>query len=167
MPDEIKDSYAEIKFHKDFKVNYELILKRCRFIQSERILYSYGDIIKSEINFRNQFEENNVKINKRQVGRIDLLIRYRSCNYCVEIKYYPYKGGEFWDAIKVLGYTEYLNFIDKPSTPYKPAIMMPKDKIELETLIIAHRLKITLFAITQTGKSYKVELVDDNFKVKY
>lgn len=160
--------FNELKFHKEFKNNYKDILPRSEIIYSEKPLYSYSDIIKEELNFRQIFEENKYKINKKQIGRIDLVLRYKSRNYCVEIKYYPTDSvAEFWDATKVLAYSEYLNFCEKPKQRYIPAIMLPTEKIFVETLVVATRLNITLFGISEINKTFSVKKIDDDFKPKY
>lgn len=160
--------HNELKFHREFRRNHKEILQRSELITSEKSLYAYSDIIKEELNFRQVFRENKYKINKKQIGRIDLLMRYKSKNYCVEIKYYPTDSvAEFWDATKVLAYTEYLNFCEKPKQRYLPAIMLPVDKIYVETLVVATRLNITLFGIAETDSSFTVKIIDDDFKPKY
>jgi hypothetical protein len=163
----MKREFEEKIFKDFFCENTDKCLKHCILINKEEPLYGYAEYIKDRLNQTTRFQENKSIVNYKNIGRIDLIIRYYATNYCVEIKYHPYNNSEFWDALKIVGYTEYYNFCEEPSKPFKPAIFLPKNKIKLETLIIATKLKITLFGITKEIGYYKVEKIDDDFKIHF
>ena len=160
--------YEELRFQKYFKNNNKSALPRSVYLFSEKQLFPYSDVIKKQINDIQVFKENKYKVGNHQIGRIDLGIKYKSKYYCVEIKYYKEDMcHDFWDATKILAYTEYFNLCEKPIKKFKPAIMIPINKIYLETLFVANKLGIQLFGIIKNNKHFYVEYIDDNFKVNY
>jgi len=162
-----KESYAELRFHRHLKHNPGEVLRGFILEKSEEKLYGYLDLLQDEINAGLSFKENIDVVSYRQIGRIDVVFRFRSKEYCGEIKYYPYSSGEFWDAIKVVGYTTYYNMCKKQEKFYHPAILMPMDKITVENMMIANKLKIAIFGITVSGDGYKMRLVDDSVNIDY
>ena len=95
---------------------------------------------------------------KGSFGRIDVVFYYRSKAYCGEIKC-TQSQTQFFDALKVLGYTEYYNW--ENDTNFKPAIIIPFDKITIEHQIMAGRLKILLIGFKEGGDGYKLMEVGD------
>ena len=93
---------------------------------------------------------------KRYIGRIDLIFRWHSQTWIAEVKYYPFDGnGDFWAALKVVGYTELYKW-EYNNEDIRSAIMMPFDKVKLEHKLVANKLKIGLFGILEKDKKFIV-----------
>lgn len=94
---------------------------------------------------------------KAPIGRIDLVFRYRGKLWCGEVKYYLPHSTEFWDACKIIAYTQYFNWQSDTMESFEhayPAVLVPHESIILEHKIIAARLKILLFGICKTDTGY-------------
>lgn len=90
---------------------------------------------------------------KDTIGYIDVTFMYYGRRYVGEIKYGKKSGGgNFWDGIKVLGYTAYYNW--QNDTKSYPAILMPLKDINLSHQLIAQKLKIALFGIVEDGDEF-------------
>ena len=133
--------HEELKFSRYFTYNANLVLKGSSVIQKEFSLYPAYRVFQIQAG---DFGNSEYK----SFGRIDFVMNYKKHTYVVEVKYYPYSSGEFWDAMKVLGYTEYFMF-QTGMKDIKPAIFMPVENIKLEHQYICSRLKITLFGIVK------------------
>jgi hypothetical protein len=149
--------FLENRFKKYF---IEKTPKKFTNVFSEVPLYSAYDSIQQDIYSEHPELIKNIEDVKKPkiIGRIDLIFRYKSHNYVCEIKYYNFDNSEFWDALKVLGYTKYYNW--KNNCNFRPAIMIPKDHIKLEHFMISNELDIKLFGISEKGKEFIVEDVE-------
>lgn len=148
----------EDRFRKAFVTNASEMMKGLFFIEEEYRLYPATDILQRDFY---GFDENYKRLlNTRQIGRIDLLFRYKSTLYAGEIKYQPYQGGDFWDALKIIGYTRYLKFQAPQLGNVKPAIFMPQDRIKLEHQILAGQLEILLLGITNKDENFTVAVAN-------
>lgn len=132
--------------------------KEFKSVVKEIGLYQAYDLLKYDVRQRilyNGDEQCKVKI----IGRIDLGFIYKGKKYLCEVKYYPFNNGEFWDAIKILGYTVYYKW--QVDDSYYPSIMIPIDKFKLEHAIVANNLNITVFCIEKNGDNYSVKLMKE------
>jgi hypothetical protein len=158
----------EAHFHKKFIEKPDKYLRGCGLIKSEKKLFGAYNILDRDV--RNKFLYNTKDLIEKkkipQIARIDLLILWRSRYYAVEIKYTPFTISDFWDALKIIGYTEYLNWQEEPVKKFAPAIMMPKNKIKLENQIVANKLNITLFGIEYINNDYEITQIDDNYRAR-
>lgn len=100
------------------------------------------------------------------IGRIDLLFRHNSKLFCGEIKYRKKRNktsmNDFYDATKILAYTEYYNWQNETwggFDPAEPAILIPEYNITLATKIMANRLRVRLYAIIKNDKDFLLELI--------
>ena len=88
---------------------------------------------------------------KWPIGRVDIIWGSENNLHITEVKFQnPKSHSDFWDALKVVGYTAYFKwgkFI--PAKKYTPTIFMPMEYIELQDLIIARSLKIELYGIRE------------------
>lgn len=153
MKEEHKN-YPEKIFHKFFINNPSQCLRGAEILGSEVVLHKALKLLSRD------FLESK-KGRTHGIGRIDIIFRSCSVEYIAEIKYYPYSNNEFWDALKVVGYAAYFNWIKDCQCKYKPAILMPIEKIKLEHQIVAGRLGITLFGITKEQNNFKLKKITD------
>jgi len=156
-----RGQHEEARFQKYFINNTDIVLGGCIIMESEKSLYPAFHLLEKEINSRMRFGEITGHSKARVIGRIDIMMKYGGVHYAVEIKYQPCSNNDFWDAIKILGYTEYVNWQEDYIKKFKPAIMMPLKRIKLEHKLVANKLKITLFGITKIGGSYEVNLIEE------
>jgi len=143
--------YPEARFHKWFLKNAP---DRFREVESEIPIYSAYACLAANMNEDLIFTKCS-EIKKKAIGRIDLIFEYYRVNYCCEIKYTKMGQADFWDALKVVGYTSYYNWVTNRS--HKPAIMCPEKHLKLEHYIIANALKIKLFAIIKVEDNYIIK----------
>jgi hypothetical protein len=149
-----KDRDPEKTFHKYLINNPKKVLNGIEILDDEARLYKPGILLTRDFY---SFERLEKKVIKGCFGRIDVVFKYRGAIYCGEIKYEPHKNSDFWDAMKVLGYTTYYKWQRETNggTLFpKPAILMPKSRIKLEHQIIAGRLGIALFGIIREGNEF-------------
>ncbi len=124
-------------------------------VQSEFWLYEPISLLQEEVD--SFFAAENRKV-KAQIGRIDLVLKYRSRYLVCEIKYKSHET-DFWDALKVMGYKVYFEW--QTNQKATPTIIMPKEKIRLEHKIVAGRLSIQLIgAILNADGTYSCEFVN-------
>lgn len=143
-------SDEELQFSKYYFEFADKVLKRSSIIQKEFCLYPAFRV------FQMQNGDSDGDSTYKQFGRIDFVIKYKGHTYVVEVKFSPFASKEFWEAIKVVGYTEYFMF-QTGMKDIRPAIFMPITSIKLEHQYICGRLKITLFGIIKNkDKSYTV-----------
>lgn len=142
----------ETKFEKYFVENTRKCLNGSIIINTQVTLPDAYSIISRDYNKIGGSYTNSV-------GRIDVIFRYKKEVYIGEIKYYDFSSYEFWDALKVVGYCAYYNWMYK--TKHKPAVLMPAGKVKLEHQVVASRLKVQIFTIEKIGMTYKVHLLDD------
>ncbi len=90
-------------------------------------------------------------------GRIDYLFRYKGANYAAELKCQPFANTDFWEALKIIGYTAYYNWWR--NTNYKPAIIIPIKDYCLEHFIVASKLHLKLFGFQKTSYGYSIKEV--------
>lgn len=153
--------YQETKFVKAFIEKTDEILPRCYLIRAEKPLYKAQQLLERQVYSRMIYNSDYTYGNVDVIGRIDLIFKYKGCLYAVEVKFNDkFTNYEFWDALKIVGYTEYLNWQDEPIKKFKPAVMIPKNKIKLEHRIVAGKLDLTIFAIVVENGKYKVERLD-------
>ena len=127
----------------------------------ETSLHGAYEMLSRDVQEQMLYEPEKVKV--PVVGRIDLIFTHQGKRYCSELKLLDYTSGNFWDALKILGYTALYNWQNKKS--YKPAVMIPINKIKLEHHIIAGKLNFTIFGITKIKDEYIIEIVKaDKFK---
>lgn len=127
----------------------------------ERSLYGAYDLLSREVQEQLIFEPENLTI--RPVGRIDLIFTYEGEEYCVELKLLDYTSSNFWDAMKIIGYTILYNWENK--TNYIPAVLIPKDKIKLEHHIVANKTNLAIFEITKKEDGYTIKKAEpDSFE---
>ncbi len=150
----------ERKFQKYFVDCPPLTLKHSSYITHEQPLFKVVDILNNsteyEIDKPNTIETTSTK---QGIGRIDLIFRYKAKNYCAEIKYRKCENNDFWDAVKIIAYTEYYKW-QVDNNDYKPAIIMPAESLSLEHQIAAGRCGITLFVVNRVGDGYKMKIVE-------
>ena len=152
----------ELWFKQDFEKDADSILDRAVFLERETPLFKAMEILKREF-YEDGFGNRN-NYGKNVVGRIDLIFRWKSKEYAAEVKYIPFKGnGDFWDALKILGYCELYKWEYKKMI--HPAIIIPIDKIKLEHKIVANKLKIGLFGIKKEKHQFK--MIPINFDRDY
>lgn len=135
--------HEELKFSRYFFENSNFTLRNAKIIQKEFALFPAFRVFQMQ---SGEYGDTDYKF----FGRIDFIISYKSKLYAVEVKYYPFSSSEFWDALKILGYTEYFMF-QTGMKDVRPAIFMPIDNIKLEHQYICSRLKITLFGIIKNN----------------
>lgn len=155
----IKTDNKEHEFHDYFINNSQKVLKGCRLVASEFSLFPAYDVLRAT-----SFNED-VR-GSGAFGRIDLVFHYRNKTYVAEIKFYKNEGskkptGEFWDALKVLGYCAYFKFQTGQTSGVFPAIIMPIESIRLEHQHIASALNIKLFGIKALRGEYKLVTLTD------
>ena len=139
-------------FKEDFINDPNSFLKHCQVIGSEVCLYRAMDVLKVNSDIFNDKKEH-------YFGRIDLIIKYRSQFYGVEVKYQPYALSDFWNALKIVGYVAYYNWqveMTFPDSRLRPAVFIPLDKITLEHKIIANKLHLALFGIKCRRQKFSV-----------
>ena len=146
-------SGEELMFQDYFKGNFDKALRNCRLLSSEYRLYGAYSVLTREV-----YGKSNAG---GCIGRIDFIFMYKSKKYIAEVKYYPFLPYEFWDALKVVGYTEYYKWQTEDTLVY-PAVMIPSKKVKLEHQITAGRLGVTIFLITKLKDGdYAVKMLDD------
>lgn len=96
----------------------------------------------------------------KNIGRIDIVFRYRKFTYVGEIKDYDPIQNSFWYATKALAYCEYLKW-QSDNSKYKPAVIVPKGSIRLEHQIVANRLGIAIFLFEKVIGGFTMRLIDD------
>ena len=119
----------------------------------------FGEFYRKEVSLfpaletlKNQIYEN--QSHGGAIGRIDVIFRYKGRIYAGEIKYKREEDGtDFWDALKIIGYTTYYKW-QTGSTNIFPAILMPANKIKLEHQLIAGMLHVKLFGIKEKGNTF-------------
>lgn len=127
----------------------------------EQSIYGAYEMLSREVQELLLFEPEKARV--KPVGRIDLIFRHKSTTFCVELKLIDYSTSNFWDSLKILGYTALYNWQHK--TNHKPAIVIPRKKVKLEHHIIANKLKFTIFGITKRNEEYIIKIVEaDKFK---
>ncbi len=92
----------------------------------------------------------NSVVKKYPIGRIDIMFRRSGKLYCGEVKYYMPHRREFWDATKIIAYTEYYNWENEIMGGFDrafPSVIIPLKAIKLEYKIIANKLRILLLGI--------------------
>jgi len=130
-------------------------------IKWERIIYGAYEMMSREVQEKLLFEPEKIRV--PMVGRIDLIFTHEEKRYCCELKLLDYSSSNFWDALKILGYTVLYNWQNK--TSYKPSVMIPKKKIKLEHHIVANKLKLTMFEVSKKKGDYIIEIAKaDNYK---
>lgn len=109
---------------------------------------------------KRDFYEFGNPIDRKCIGRIDLVFRYRGALWVGETKYYKPHGSEFWDACKTLAYCTYYNWQTESSGGFDtalPAILVPTKSVKLQHKIVANKLKIMIMGITKVEKGYSLE----------
>jgi len=159
------EKYEEAKLRKWFTINDMKVFNDTgiELIDCEVFLPKALTSLKKEIHYTIYNED--IKLEKEEykgIGRIDYIFKYKGSVYICETKCYPFKSTEFWDSLKVLGYTAYYNWYR--GTSYKPAIMIPKKHAKLEHFIVALALKIKIFGITKSKERYKIEEIEADKK---
>jgi len=135
-------------FKKYYAAHPDEVLKRSTFLAKEVPLYSAAKLLQRDIYKRDELGSQ--KIGLKSIGRIDLVFKYKGKIWVGEVKYYPFDNSEFWDALKCIGYSSYLNWQSLYNPDYEktvPAVLIPKSKIKLEHQIVAGQLKVGLFGI--------------------
>jgi rhodanese-related sulfurtransferase len=90
-------------------------------------------------------------------GAIDYIFLYRNRKYVCECKYPRQKNNaSFWDSLKVIGYTEYYNWMNGGDKKYYPAILFPEDTLSMEHKLICQLLKIKIFKIREENGGYLI-----------
>jgi len=144
--------YPEAKFKKWFVENAENL----KFSEVKKEVPLYGAYQMLEYSVSADFGKQTSKI--KHIGRIDLTFTHKGKDYVCEVKYYPFGNSEFWDCLKVLGYTAYYNW--QNNSFRKPCVMLPREKVKLEHFITAQKLNLVIFGIKQNKDSYEVKLLD-------
>lgn len=146
-------AYKEAEFHSYFKENWGDVLPGCIMNAHEYSLYPAFDVLKKHLMPDEQ-------ITSKNFGRIDFIFEYKKTRYVAEVKYYPFSSGEFWDAMKVVGYTSYYKFQTGQKDRVKPAIIMPIKSVSLEHQYVAADLGITIFAIEEYRGGFKMKKLE-------
>lgn len=149
--------YKEAKLHK-WLIENELLVNKIfniDILDSEVCLPGALDSLKREIHLEIWNEP--IITNKRGgIGRIDLLFRYKGINYCCEIKCQPFRSNDFWEALKVVGYTAYYNWLKDSN--FQSAVLIPKKSCKLEHFIVSSKLRLKIFSFTEDKYGgYKIE----------
>lgn len=153
--------HEEKKFQLAFVNDADSVLKGAKYITHEAILHKADNIFRQSTRYEfDSPEELFGEKEKMGLGRIDLVFRYKRDTYCAEIKYRKCENNDFWDALKIIGYTEYYKW-QTDNKDYLPAIIMPKESIKLEHQIVAGRCDIRIFLIYKDGDNYKLKMLDD------
>ena len=150
----------EDKFRKALAADIRMALGSGVFVAQEFVLRPAYDLLKREFYERN--EEGHRLIRSQVIGRIDVLFRYRTRLYAGEIKFQPYEGHDFWDALKIIGYCSYYNWqigLDPNREIAHPAILMPMNRIKLEHKIVSGQNEIALFGIVKNESCYHMKLI--------
>jgi hypothetical protein len=150
----------EKKFLKFFVHNTNTALPRASYIDHEVNLIPAIKILTGQVRSDCYDFENNTEADVKGFGRIDVMFRYKGINYCAEIKYQKCSSSDFWNSLKILGYTEYYKWQISNSN-YKPAILIPSHSIGLESQIVAGRLGLAIFTIKERDGEYFVKLLDN------
>lgn len=100
------------------------------------------------------------KRNPKNIGRIDIVFRYKQTSYVAEIKDYDPGQSSFWYAAKALCYCEYLKW-QTDSDRFKPAVIIPADSIRLEHQIVAGRLGLAIFLFNKVDDGFRMRMIDD------
>ncbi len=155
----------ELKLHKYLKKNPITISnKKASFLDHEVSVHKAHYVFTKEITYTPVDDENEVSIEKYRenlkgsFGRIDTILYYRTSTYCCEIKG-TQSPNQFFDALKVLGYTAYYNW--ENSAHAKPAIIMPFEHITIEHQIMSGKLNILLIGYKLDGEHYKLTEIGD------
>ena len=150
----------EKKFQYYFVNNYGLVLKSSRYITHEAPLFKISDILSNttsyDIDLKDSMETTREKMG---IGRIDLIFQHKSKRYCAEIKYRKCDNNDFWDAVKIIAYTEYYKW-QTDDNDYLPAIILPSESLTNEHQIAAGRCGIALFVVDKKEDGYSMKLVD-------
>ncbi len=162
--------FEEIRFLRYFKEHTKEVLPGCIILNTELTLYGAYNMLQRDVFERMQGNKTTGLTLKDSIGRIDVIFEYQGKTFISEIKTKtPYTNSDFWDALKIIGYYEYLMWIQETvenSPNAYPAIMMPREKIKLEHRIVANRLKLFIFAIIKTPYDYRVEMAHNPYSKK-
>lgn len=155
-------TYKEALLQRSFSENSSLILKDSEFLGKEIALLPAYHLL-----FRDTYEDiifgENKFLKKSHIGRIDLKFKYKSTVFLAEIKYEKLKNSDFWDALKIIGYTAYYKWQFNDSH-VKPAIIMPAKKIKLEHQVVASRLGLSIFGVKENkGFFHMFKLSDEPY----
>lgn len=147
----------EKEFSNFFEKNPDKTLPKCTFFSREYRLIRPSDLIKREFY---EFDEDGKRIgNAGCIGRIDVIFRYKGKKYAGEMKFQPFEGSDFWDALKIVGYAAYYEWQTETmgNIDYvKPAILMPSKRIKLEHKITARKMQLGLFGIEENGEDFRL-----------
>jgi len=130
-------------------INNEVVSK-IKYLKHEVPVYDAYEMLKRET-----YEMDYNPPRKAIVGRIDLLLVYKNIKYATEIKYKKYSSSDFWDALKIIGYTALLQW-QEGNNAIKPAIMVPLKKIKLEHQIVAGKLELQIFGVKEKKEEFEV-----------
>lgn len=125
-----------------------------RDIKWERSIYDAYAILSRDIQEQMLYDIEHVTV--RPVGRIDLIFTYNCERYCSELKLIESTETNFWEALKILGYTALYNW--QNNTKYRPAVMIPYDKIKLEHHIVARKLRLTIFSVKKIKENFSFKI---------
>lgn len=150
---ELQKTLREV--HKNQGRGADEILKRMKIIGVEVPLVSPIEIITQGTGLT--LPERNSKTN---IGRIDVIFRYKQRNYIAEIKDYEPKNKSFWYATKSVAYCEYYKW-QTEDTNYNPAVIIPISSLRLEHQIVAGRMGLSIFVFQKIQGQFKLKLVDD------
>jgi hypothetical protein len=150
-----KQMINETVIHKTIIETPNKVLRGLKVLASEVPLYPAYNMITREVLESGSYG--------KHIGRIDLILKYRSKMYVTEIKYCTpnHRSGEFWDSMKVLGYEKYYRWQNNVKEKTRPAVIVPKHSIKLEQQFIASSLGIQIFAVVLQGDSFVLQPLND------
>lgn len=149
----------ETLLHREILTNAGAVLKGLKVAHSEYPLYRAYDLLSYDV-----VEALSMGTGKPKhyIGRIDLILDYKGKRYITEIKYAEPSNSapDFWQSLKVLGYTAYYKWQTK-ETRVHPAIIIPFNSVKLEQQIICGALNLSVFAAFIEGGKMKLKLLDN------
>ena len=143
-----------------FTSNPGQCLKWTKILGTEVPLYPASKMLSRDF-IENYLSSGQIPRSGNCIGKIDVIFKSGGFAYVGEVKYYSFSDGEFWDALKILGYSVYFNWTNDSGSRYKPAILMPLNKIKLEHQIVVGRLGITLFGILEEDGLFSIKKIGD------
>jgi len=153
----------EREFQKYFKEFPQKVIPKCDVIVVEYPLHSANDLLKGNFYLKNDI--NNLRY--KSIGRIDIIFKTKRIVYCGEIKWSNEPNYNFWNSLKIIGYTSYFKWQtsngqllrnDVFRHTIKPAILMPEKSIKLEHELVSRDCKVALFGIIELENGFKLKL---------
>ena len=144
------EDYKERQLQKAFIASPSDVLKGSSYVAHEFRLYPALELLQRDMDITKTV----------CIGRIDLVFMYKQRKYAAEIKYLRMTNNDFWDALKIIGYTEYYKW-QVNDRKVHPAIIIPRSKIRLEHQVVAGKLNLALFGVEEHNNKFKMTYIED------